>query len=41
MAYKPDGSVRDGFLVDTITSELRSTMCSSLKMEFRPDLAIF
>ena len=34
-------SVRNGFLVGPITSELRRTLCSSLNLEFRPDLAIF
>lgn len=34
-------SVRNGFLVGPITSVLRRTLCSSLNLEFRPDLAIF
>ena len=34
-------SVRNGFLVGSITSELRRTLCSSLNLEFRPDLAVF
>ena len=34
-------SVPNGFLVGPFTSDLRRTLCSSLNLEFRPDLANF